>query len=223
MKAILRTGNRTAEYLMERSKQDPQQMDLSLEEAKTVKAYLDAFDGCEVVLSDDGPHHFLIGWVGDADNTEKVKEALYLMQQDPMFGTYIDVREEFEHDWDEGEFQTDAGISFREDEFEILEETPKERFKRLLRTHPGIKVINEIDEPGTGVFNAEVADCHVKDYVYQDGRYIFKDMARTFVDGLCWEVQGGYEEQEKARKAAWDIVKGLKWQRAIFLRFETEA
>ena len=221
MRAILRTGNKTIEQIVRYSIEDPQQMEIGEDEAKIVKSYLDAFDGCRVFLSDDGPHHFLEGWDGDFYNVAKIKEALYLMNQIPMLGLYIDDREGFERDWAEGEFACDAGISFKEDEFEPDTETPKEKYERLRREYPGARVINEISgKDMEGVTTVKLTNCHIKEYVYQDGHLLFKDMARDYVDALTYHCT--QEEMKQARNDAWEVVNGLKWQIGIFLELKTE-
>lgn len=221
MRVILKTGGKSIEKIVEDSIRDPQQMNLSKEEAEIVKAYLDRFNDCRVDLNRDG---FLEGWDGDFFNVGRIKEAIYLMEQDPMFGTYVDDREGFDRDWAEGEYQPDVGIMFRECDYIIDTETPKEKYKRLLRMFPGVKVINEIsNHEAAGVNNIEVVNCHIKEYVLQDGHYLFKDMARTYVDALTYtsEVKTA-SEYEQERKSAWEIVNGLKWQVAIFLELKAE-
>ena len=222
MRAILKTGGRTLEQIAGGSIRDPQQMNLSVEDAQIVKNYLDAWDGVHVFLNDDG---YLIGWDGDFYNVAKAKEALYLMHQDPVFGLYVDDREGFEKDWAEGEFQPDAGIMFRPDEYIIDTETPKEKYKRLRNTYPQAKVINEISgNDAAGVSNVEITNCHIKEYVFQDGHFLFRDMARNYVDALTWQnEERTIHEYEQARKDAWEIVNGLKWQIGIFLELKTEA
>ncbi len=219
MNVILRTGGKTVESIIKLSQEDPQQMNLTEEDAKIVKAYLDEFDGAEVVLTDEGPHHFIIGWAGDRQTTQKVKNAIYLMHQDPMFGRYINDREAFEHDWDEEEVGAES-ISFRENEFEVLDETPMQRFKRLKRKHPGIKIINEVIGDAKGVNNTVLAGCYIREYILQNGTYLFRDAAKLYVDDMT--SYASKEEYEQARKGAWDIVKGLMWQQGLFLQFKVE-
>lgn len=221
MRAILKTGGKTLEQIAGDSIRDPQQIYLSVEDAQIVKNYLDAWDGVYVFLNDDG---FLMGWDGDFYNVAKAKEALYLMNQDPVFGLYVDDREGFEKDWAEGEFQPDAGIMFSPDDYIIDTETPKEKYKRLRKTYPQAKVINEISgNDAAGVSNVEITNCHIKEYVFQDGHFLFKDMARDYVDALTYNSNAKTEsEYEQERKSAWEIVNGLKWQVAIFLELKAE-
>lgn len=223
MRAILRTGGRSIEYYLGKSKEDPEQMELDEDDAKIVKDYMDAFDGIEVMLSENG---FLIGYANDSDNVEKIKKALYLTEQCPIFGKYIDDPDGFEHDWNEEEYVMDAGIAFNKDEYEILNESPRERYNRLLRTHPQIRVINECGEIKEGVFDAEIESCAIRDYVsylFKDGHYVFKDEARALVDGMCLDIVGSFKEKEIARKNKWEKVKQLRWQRALFVKFKTGA
>lgn len=221
MRVILKTGGKSIEKIVEDSIGDPQQMNLSKEEAEIVKAYLDRFNDCRVDLNGDG---YLEGWDEDFFNEGRIKEAFYLLEQDPMFGTYVDDREGFDRDWAEGEYQPDAGIRFRECDYIIDTETPKEKYKRLLRMFPGVKVINEIsNQEAAGVNDIEVVNCHIYEYVLQDGQYLFKGMARSYVNALVYNSNAKTEsEYEQERKAAWEIVNGLKWQVAIFLELKAE-
>lgn len=218
MRVILITGGKSIETIMQQSREDPQQMDLSREDAERVKAYLDAFDGAEMNLTEDG---FTLGWAGDTENDNKVRDAIYLMEQDPMFGTYIDDREGFLRVWNEGEYEPDAGIMFDPGEYIPLEETPKQRYLRLKAKYPGAKVFSRIADLSEqdGVYDAEFDEVYAKEYTLANGTYLLRDMAKLYVDDL---TQGELEERkEQARKDAWEVVNGLKWEMGIFMDLRT--
>ncbi len=67
-----------------------------------------------------GDGYSLHTWPPEAD--ARIKEAIYLSEQDGMFGTYLDDREGFERDWAAGEYSPCGSIVFKPDEVEILQE-----------------------------------------------------------------------------------------------------
>ena len=52
---------------------------------------------------------------------EKNKELHYMFEQDSNFGVYIDDREEFDRDWDRGEYEPDGCHYLDPENVEILE------------------------------------------------------------------------------------------------------
>lgn len=50
------------------------------------------------------------------------KEAIYLMEQDPVMGRYLGQREQFDTDWANGEYAPPGAITFDAEDLEILEE-----------------------------------------------------------------------------------------------------
>ncbi len=116
MKAILHTKGKTDEQILKDGGM------VRVDDVEMIRAYMDAWDGAEVYVRPcfDGNGYVVVGWPAEAD--AKVKEAFYLMEQDPVFGTYIDDREEFDHVWSKGEYEPDGCVSFDEDDVEIIGE-----------------------------------------------------------------------------------------------------
>ena len=92
--------------------------------AKMILTALKAFqmiDGKEVILTDsffcDG--YLLASW-SDEDK-ETFMEFVYLLEQDPETGRYIDNREDFIEDWENGNYNPNTFMGFNPDEVEILE------------------------------------------------------------------------------------------------------
>lgn len=109
-KAILHTQGKDAEKNMEQYTED---------EKNIMREYMKAWDGVQVIVGlpfrGERP---LYGWEDEWE--DKAKEAIYLMEQDPVFGMYIDDREGFDKDWEAGEYEPAGTISFSEDMVEIL-------------------------------------------------------------------------------------------------------
>lgn len=101
--------------------------ELTEEEKKIITDYMKAWDGVHVTLSNLLPEEYsVVGWPPEEE--EKVKNAIYLMEQDFMFGNYVDDREKFEADWAAGTWEPSGSIIFSTAMVEILEELggPKE-------------------------------------------------------------------------------------------------
>lgn len=94
------------------------------DQQKVVKAYMEAWDGVHVTVSNflEGEYS-VVGWPPEEE--EKAKEAIYQMEQDSMYGTYIDDREQFEKDWAAGEWEPSGSIVFPPEMVEILGELVK--------------------------------------------------------------------------------------------------
>lgn len=71
-----------------------------------------------VVESYFGANEFI--FCGATDN-EKNKEILYLMEQDPLFGCYIDQREEFDRAYDRNEYVRDGSFCLQAGLVELKE------------------------------------------------------------------------------------------------------
>ena len=98
-KAILHTGGKTDEQILKGGGM------VRVDDIEMIRAYMDAWDGVEVFVmpSCDGDGYAMVGWdESDVEINARVKEAIYLMEQDPVFGAYFDEREQFDHDWREG-------------------------------------------------------------------------------------------------------------------------
>lgn len=122
-KAILHTI-KTEKEVRELAKKENWVGHLSDEDINDMVAYNKEFDGAEVyitdAISDNG--YNLVGWdKEDSLIDNKVKEAIYIMEQDRMFGNYRNDREEFENVWQTGEYESDAMIGFSNEDVEIIE------------------------------------------------------------------------------------------------------
>lgn len=80
-----------------------------------ISAYMDG-EKAYVIKSraEEGKYVFL----GLLD-AEKDKELHYMFEQDSSFGLYIDDREEFDKDWDSGDYEQDGSI-YLEPEYIIM-------------------------------------------------------------------------------------------------------
>ena len=117
-RAVLHTGD---------YKMDPAEAaEFSEEEIEVIETYMKAWDGVHVNVCQMIPGEYsLVGWPPEED--EKVKEAIYLMEQDAVFGSYQDDRARFDADWAAGEWEPADMIGFLEEEVEILEELKGKR------------------------------------------------------------------------------------------------
>lgn len=114
-KAILHTDGFTVD------EKDAQEKEYSEEELKIITDYMQAWDGVRVTVSALLPGEFsVVGWPPEED--EKVKNAIYLMEQDPVFGMYEDDRERFDADWAAGEWEPSGSIVFSPAMVEIIGE-----------------------------------------------------------------------------------------------------
>ena len=109
----------TADFTEEMAKAEEQ--NYSEEEIKIITDYMQAWDGAHVTLSNLLPEEYsVVGWPPEED--EKVKNAIYLMEQDPVFGMYVDDRERFDADWAAGEWEPSGSIVFSPAMVEIIGE-----------------------------------------------------------------------------------------------------
>lgn len=109
----------TADFTEEMAKAEEQ--NYSEEEIKIITDYMQAWDGAHVTLSNLLPEEYsVVGWPPEED--EKVKNAIYLMEQDPVFGMYVDDRERFDADWAAGEWEPSGSIIFSPAMVEIIGE-----------------------------------------------------------------------------------------------------
>lgn len=67
----------------------------------------------------------LYGWSDEDD--DKFKNFIYVMEQDEMFGSYIDSREEFDADWESREYEPSTALHFDKSDFEIIEKIEAKR------------------------------------------------------------------------------------------------
>ena len=90
-------------------------------ERKIIRAYMKAWDGVRVTVSTSSTapgEYSVVGWPPEEE--ERAKEAIYLMEQDPMFGQYINDREGFEADWESGKWSPSGSIIFPPEMVEII-------------------------------------------------------------------------------------------------------
>lgn len=93
----------------------------SEEEIKIITDYMQAWDGIHVTLIHLLPEEYsVVGWPPEED--EKVRNAIYLMERDPVFGMYVDDRERFDADWAAGTWEPSGSIVFSPVMVEILGE-----------------------------------------------------------------------------------------------------
>lgn len=115
-KGILHTAGKTIEEI----KAAETNWNYSDEDAKVIQAYLDAWDGVHATFMDSGDGQYsLIGWPPEED--AKAANAIYLMEQDQVFGSYQNDRERFDEDWKDGAWEPAGAISFPKESVEITE------------------------------------------------------------------------------------------------------
>jgi hypothetical protein len=118
-RAKLHTAGKTPEQIL-RSYGEP----LPSEEVVQgiIKAY-NLIDGLEVVVSNSfygKDTYTLIIW--NKSDDDKFREFIYLLEQDPFCGTYVNEREKFEKDWDSEEYEPPGSLSLQASDIEIIEE-----------------------------------------------------------------------------------------------------
>lgn len=99
------------------------------EEKEIAEKYMAAWDGVHVTVSNFVPGEYsVVGWPPEED--EKVKNAIYLMEQDPVFGMYADDRERFDADWAAGTWEPSGSIIFSPQMVEIIGELKPKKKRR---------------------------------------------------------------------------------------------
>ena len=82
-----------------------------------ISAYMDGEIAYVIESSlEDGTYVFL-----GLKDKEKNKEVYYMMEQDSSMGVYIDDREEFDKDWDSGNYEPDGCHYLNPENVELLE------------------------------------------------------------------------------------------------------
>ncbi|MFT9055554.1 MAG: hypothetical protein ABF449_02855 [Ethanoligenens sp.] len=123
-KARLHTGGKTDEQIRKTNEIG----ELTAVDIENQKRFWNLLDGMEVYVLpwsasfNDGKYAY-IGRVHDED-ADREKQAFWLMEQDSLFGCFVDQPEEFERVWESGEYVnlSDASINFDAEDVEILEE-----------------------------------------------------------------------------------------------------
>lgn len=242
MRAILHTGRKTDEELLKDGGM------VSEKDLPWMRAVAAAWDGAEVYVRKEGANYNLVGWEEhDCLIDEKVKEAIWKMEQDPVVGTYGS-REEFEADWRDGQYEPAAGISFSENDVELLkEESNRQKLARLITRHPELPIVCMVESEIVADdfctrWMASVGDCHVTEYTLSEyganeGERVWERWdAGDLVDVMAEDAEerptffnssgdpmenlSREEKYKLARQQAWEKVNEMEWKRAIFLNID---
>lgn len=85
-----------------------------------------SIDGMKIVvmqsLFSDG--YIPVSW--DKEDDEKIRDFIYWTEQDKLFGSYVDGREDFISDWNTGDYSPAGSLTFDAKDIQILEEMEKE-------------------------------------------------------------------------------------------------
>lgn len=88
------------------------------------KKTLIALDGTELFVTDSflssGDRFTIISWPNESD--EKMMEFVYAAEQDSMFGTYQDEKEQFIKDWKADKYEPSGSLSVSPSDIEIIRE-----------------------------------------------------------------------------------------------------
>ena len=195
IKAMLHTAGKTDEEILKQSGL------ISPEEIPKARKIIEAWDGIEVIvdatlINEQIQQYALIGWdEQDCEIDGQIKEVIYLMEQDPMFGTYVNDRERFELDWAEKRYEPAGSIVFEPEDIEILEETPVQRLARLITNHPDLPVILMVDwkvcADCTGRWAANIGRACIAEYVWEpdnrsgDPNILYRYKAVELVDAMA--------------------------------------
>lgn len=237
IKVLLHTAGKTDEEILKWGGA------ITAEDIPRMRAILEAWDGIEVIV-DEPPineqiqQYALIGWdEQDCEIDGRVKEVIYLMEQDPMFGTYVDERERFELDWSEKRYEPAGSIVFEPEVIEILEETPAQRLARLILKHPDLPVIPMVDwevcAGPEGKWMGSVGNACITEYIWRPDDYegepciMYRYEAHKLVDALAEDAENRInpgeekeQEYEAARQQAWKKVNEMEWRKAIFVNID---
>lgn len=237
IKAMLHTAGKTDEEILKQSGL------ISPEEIPKARKIIEAWDGIEVIvdatlINEQIQQYALIGWdEQDCEIDGRIKEVIYLMEQDPMFGTYVNDRERFELDWAEKRYEPAGSIVFEPEDIEILEETPAQRLARLITNHPDLPVIPMVDwevcAGPEGKWMGSVGKACITEYIWRPDDYegepciMYRYEVHKLVDALTEDAEnhinpGEKEEQayEAARQQAWKKVDEMEWRKAIFVNID---
>lgn len=84
---------------------------------------MSVIDGAIVLVVQDNFSNGNYGVISFHDNSlDKFKEFCYLAEQDLFFGSYRDAREEFDDDWENGEYEFTSILNLEPHELEIKSE-----------------------------------------------------------------------------------------------------
>lgn len=117
-KAKLKTANKTDEQI--KAVYDDE---VSQEEIESYRKTFNSVDNLEILVVDSAfekGSYVIVGW--DPKDDDRWRDFMYEVEQDAFFGTYVDEREEFLNDWNNGEYEPSGSITFSKDDLEILEQ-----------------------------------------------------------------------------------------------------
>lgn len=116
-KAKLHTAGKTPEQILKSFNFGPKPSDEVVK--GIIKAY-DLADGMEVYVTDSFDNGYSLLSYRKSDES-KFKEIIYAFEQDPFVGTYVGEREQFNKDWDAGEYEAPGSLSLDKEDVEIIE------------------------------------------------------------------------------------------------------
>lgn len=117
--AILRTGIRTKDFLLSWAAEENWTALTETEYQRRIDLGK-AFNGLRAVINEEIlGKEFALCYIHPEDK-EKAKEAYYIAEQAPYFGSYINKRKEFERDWAAGTYEPDYTIKLHRKEVQII-------------------------------------------------------------------------------------------------------
>jgi hypothetical protein len=117
--AILRTGIRTKDFLLSWAKEENWTALPEAEYQRRIKLGK-AFNGLRAVITEEIlGKEFALCYIHPEDR-KKAKEAYYIAEQAPYFGSYINNRPAFDVDWAAGTYEPDYSIKFHRKEVQII-------------------------------------------------------------------------------------------------------
>lgn len=118
-KAKLRTGGKTKDQII-----SDFEGEVTEKEIRDWKYVFNLIDGKEIIVVEVFKGRFtLVSWLDEDDSA--FRDFIYQAEQDDMFGTYIDDREEFLNDWKDGRYEPTGSLGFDKNDVEIIEELKK--------------------------------------------------------------------------------------------------
>lgn len=120
IKGILHTSGKTEEEICSNCDVG----EITPEDIKNQIAFYNLMDGMEAMFLPFPNGDYALICPAHEKDCHRLKEAHYLMEQDSLFGCYIEDRARFEKDWDTGEYSSDGSFCFSPKEVEIVETEP---------------------------------------------------------------------------------------------------
>ena len=111
-KALLNTEFITEQWIRERNKSwefTQEDIERSLKAKKLLNGQVAILSSETFGL--DGADYPIYG----LENDDVFKEYVWLLEQDPIFGAYIDDRESFDKDWENGDYSPDGVLTIPEE------------------------------------------------------------------------------------------------------------